>query len=517
MTSATTNRGAHPIRSTEHESPDRRQHLETWGRSSPPTTLYTSSVRRSCCDDDRASAVLSVDVRRRIDALGVDVADDQFSQIADGVRVRQRARRAAAGPRGANAQWSRGRTSRPATRWTAERVAAAIRAWVHETGEAPQATAWVGSRPQQSAAAAKWQRERPRWPSADTVRSLCGSWQQALEQAGCPIARQPPDLAYAERIEAARRMSAAGHTPAVIATQLGVSADTVRRYLRAGSCRRCGAPVTASQSGYCAGCIFQATHVRLYPREEISRRLIEWQRQTGAPPRVSDWTLPTSGPPNRYEREYPYWPPASSAASAFGSWRAMLREHGLPAHTREPWTRQDILDALIDGATRLGQTPSIALARADEHLPSVATVAKVFGSWNDALAAAGLEALRIAPRQWTNAQILAALRDYARDHGRAPTGAELITNGGPAPNTVASHFGTWNAALDAAGVGRPQRPLRWTEDAVIAALQAFAAEHGRRPQARDFSTAIDRSRWPNPGTVAQCFGSWNTALRAAAL
>jgi hypothetical protein len=347
---------------------------------------------------------------------------------------------------------------------------------------------------------------------------LCGSWSAALEQAGCPVGRVAPELPYGERIEQARRMAAAGHTPAVIASHIGVSPDSVRRYLRAGSCRKCGAPVTASATGYCARCIFQATHVGLYTRAELLQRLREWHEQTGEAPRCTDWGAAATTPPNRYEREYPHWPPASSATATFGSWRAMLRAAGMQAHQREPWTRQDILDALRDGAQRLGRSPTVALAKCDGPLPSVTAVSRHFATWNAGLHAAGLEVSRIAPRDWDKAQILAALRGFERNHGRAPTAAEFAaTDSAPAANTVAAHFGSWNAALDAAGVARLPRPLRWDDAAVLAALREFSAEHGRRPKARDFAGANRDGRWPSPSTVALRFGSWSNAVRAAGL
>jgi ribosomal protein L37E len=252
--------------------------------------------------------------------------------------------------------------------------------------------------------------------------------------------RQPaPELPYAERIAQAKRMAAAGQTTAEIASHIGMSTTSVRRYLRAEGCRRCGSRITASATGYCASCIFEATHVALYTRDEILERLGDWHELEGYAPRCTDWALGGKGPRNRYEREYPHWPPASSAA--FGSWRAMLRVAGMPAHQREAWTRQDVLDALNDAAARLGRTPTIAHAKGDRRLPTISTVSALFGSWNLALRAAGLTPSRIAPRQWDKVQIVAVLRQFERDHGRSPTGPDFTAaDGAPTQSTVAAHF-----------------------------------------------------------------------------
>lgn len=63
----------------------------------------------------------------------------------------------------------------------------------------------------------------------DTVQRLCGSCAEALEQSGYPPAKAKPDLGYAERIQQAQSMATAGHAPAAIAKQIGVSRSSVAR------------------------------------------------------------------------------------------------------------------------------------------------------------------------------------------------------------------------------------------------------------------------------------------------
>jgi hypothetical protein len=61
---------------------------------------------------------------------------------------------------------------------------------------------------------------------------------------------------------------------------------------------------------------------------------------------------------------------------------------------------------------------------------------------------------RPAPRRWSETAILEALRGFYREHLRAPTSTEWKTAGDDHPTyiTVRERFGSWAAALDAAGL-----------------------------------------------------------------
>ena len=109
---------------------------------------------------------------------------------------------------------------------------------------------------------------------------------------------------------------------------------------------------------------------------------------------------------------------------------------------------------------------------------------------------------------------------WRRDHPAAPT-----------RNTVTRAFGTWHAALEAAGLAaRAARgPKRAGGDAkrreqqnanrarVIASVRRFEAEHGRLPRAMEFFrwriAAVPDS--PTQGTVYNLFpGGWDAVLAA---
>ena len=123
-------------------------------------------------------------------------------------------------------------------------------------------------------------------------------------------------------------------------------------------------------------------------------------------------------------------------------------------------------------------------------------------------------------RYWTEDRIVAALRAWAARTGRPPTTIEWHRRGPdwPCHGTVLRVYGSWAAALDAAGLecAHPYaRRGRWPPERIVAAMQAWAERQGRRPTYTDWVLAgPDR---PSAQTVEHASGSWQRALRAAGL
>jgi hypothetical protein len=110
--------------------------------------------------------------------------------------------------------------------------------------------------------------------------------------------------------------------------------------------------------------------------------------------------------------------------------------------------------------------------------------------------------------------VLDAIRAWARERGRPPTQADWTAPGDPRwPSyvTVTTHFGTWRAALEAAGL-RPNRRL-WSHEEIVEALRRWTREHGRPPRQRDL--VYGASGLPAPHTIRRRFGSYRAALDAA--
>jgi hypothetical protein len=324
----------------------------------------------------------------------------------------------------------------------------------------------------------------------------------------------------------------------------------------------------------------------------VVRALGSWSSELGRPPRSYDWSPPAAragGFPlagaERWEREYPRWPHHALVCARFGSWRAALEAAGLPvaaplrvgrrervaiAQRLQGELSADEIAALIGvhprtvrsywragvcarcggpqivpGASSCADCiPYVAQRRPSRALvvralrrwaretgtpprrqdwqqpggkweleypawPSAGDVDSHFDSWPQALAAAGLRPHR---RTWTRAAIIAALQTWAAAHGRAPYHDEWQTGGleHPPAGTVKHVFGSWSAGLRAAGL-EPARHAPWTEDELLASLRAFVRDHGRPPTTSDLRDTRG-TPYPSASAVIRTLGSLRTAL-----
>ncbi|KXB01849.1 hypothetical protein AKJ43_03020 [candidate division MSBL1 archaeon SCGC-AAA261D19] len=149
-----------------------------------------------------------------------------------------------------------------------------------------------------------------------------------------------------------------------------------------------------------------------------------------------------------------------AARKRFGSWNRAKEEAGLETFG---WSKEKIVDKLKELAEDLGRPPA---ARDNSRLAQAAR--NHFGSWNDAKRAAGL---RVFPapngRNWSKERVIQELKRLAGKVGRVPRRADDQNLAGAASR----QFGSWNQALEAAGVGSmepredsiPIAPSKWEE------------------------------------------------------
>jgi hypothetical protein len=121
--------------------------------------------------------------------------------------------------------------------------------------------------------------------------------------------------------------------------------------------------------------------------------------------------------------------------------------------------------------------------------------------------------VRFRRRNIPDHELIRDLRRVARAYGRRRvTSALYAARGKFRPNTLARRFGSWNAALRAAGL--PVTHL-WgvTDEALFDNLAAVWRKIGHQPTARELTKRGGFSKFAG-STYKRRFGSWHKALRA---
>lgn len=118
----------------------------------------------------------------------------------------------------------------------------------------------------------------------------------------------------------------------------------------------------------------------------------------------------------------------------------------------EPTDRDTLVRALRDLADRLDKTPTSRDVHSDGDTPGIHEYQDEFGTWNAALEAAGLQPNETKPENFTDDELLDDLREFADSTGGVPTSSQMIEDGPHSISTYYNRFGGWVAALDAAGL-----------------------------------------------------------------
>lgn len=169
------------------------------------------------------------------------------------------------------------------------------------------------------------------------------------------------------------------------------------------------------------------------------------------------------GRPPRYDEMRIKGPHSTSVfESRFGSWGEALEEAGLdPDRSRETIQREDwasseeVLGEIHSLGKELGRAPTVSEMRSDGGWsPGVAQ--SIFGSWNEAIEAAGFTPNRPGKPSgdggfYSDAELLDSLREFADELGRQPTSTEMEQHGPHSPTTYQNRFGSWNAAIEKVG------------------------------------------------------------------
>jgi hypothetical protein len=239
--------------------------------------------------------------------------------------------------------------------------------------------------------------------------------------------------------------------------------------------------------------------------------------------------------PMNFDWAHDHEPPlANQAIRYFGPWDEALRQIGLDPERirlapptwrgRSPWRHADkaAIIAQLRRRESAGEPLSWKKIVHTKSGPAFLNRAKrLFGSWSRALAAAGIDPFAGAKAPWPTADKAAILAEIRRrKRARESLRYSKIAAGKwgqPLLKRSEFLFGSWNAALRAAGIEPEGGYSVWAK----ADKAAILAEIRRRKRAREalVSGQVAKEKWGRGllQRTTNLFGSWNATLRAAGI
>jgi len=198
----------------------------------------------------------------------------------------------------------------------------------------------------------------------------------------------------------------------------------------------------------------------------------------------------------------------STYIDRFGSWAEALEAAGLDPADRSSRHQQVSDDELLADLHRLrdelGQKPT-ATDVVEEGNHGIATYQRRFGSWSEALDAAGIETEPDGPR---DDELLADLHRLHDERDKVPSLLDVQDDGQYTEKQYRTGFGSWSEALDAAGFDPDRGP---TDEELLAELRRLRDDLEKRPSMNDMT---DHGAY-GCSTYQRRFGSWSGALEEA--
>jgi hypothetical protein len=176
------------------------------------------------------------------------------------------------------------------------------------------------------------------------------------------------------------------------------------------------------------------------------------------------------------------------------------------------WSDEELLEELrswLDRALSSSGGAYERVRRSNAAMPTLSTICRRFGSWQQALEEAGHTRERRVLRRYTNDELLNAVRTWidsggdgrATSYSRDAKRAEL-----PSYNTVFLRFGSWRAALRA--IGLEARNRRWSSDEALDAVAQWIVQASDTTFGAYARAAMGNPDLPSPATVTARLGSW---------
>lgn len=186
------------------------------------------------------------------------------------------------------------------------------------------------------------------------------------------------------------------------------------------------------------------------------------------------------------------------------------------------YSEEELLSDLRSLRDKLGRPPKTTDLTFREDVATSATYNNRFGSWSEALEAAGIEpedtqsrAADHIPLEERKQELVEELRRVAEDLGHTPTTAEVDEFAGFSVGAYRGAFGDWESALQAIGL-EPRDRANIPEEVLVDDLRTFA-EYGPGNTTTPRASEMDAVGPHTSSTYENRFGSWGAALAQAGL
>ncbi len=202
----------------------------------------------------------------------------------------------------------------------------------------------------------------------------------------------------------------------------------------------------------------------------------------------------------------------------YGSWRTAVEAAGIAYDSirkYRDWSKERIIST-IQELEKQGVDLSFRSMMLSKYAPMVYAAIRPnhFGSWKDALAAAGLAPEEIYRyRSWDDDQIITEIKRL-KDSGADLSSKKMDETANPLIATARRRFGNWGAALERAGIDYNliRRRRRWTREQILGEI--------RELNTKGADLRSGEIRRQNPALFAAAckprfFGSWSKALQAS--
>jgi biotin operon repressor len=202
----------------------------------------------------------------------------------------------------------------------------------------------------------------------------------------------------------------------------------------------------------------------------------------------------------------------------FGSWAKAVEAAGLDyedVRRYRSWNKEQIIKT-IQKLEQEGADLSFRAMMLSKYAPMVYAAIREnhFGSWRQALEAAGLPASEIYRyRSWTDEQILEEIRRLKKE-GFDLSSKKMDEAANPLIATARRRFGNWGAAVERAGLNYEaiRQRRRWTREQIAEEIQRLHKEGA------DLRSGEIRKTHPSLFAAAckdRFYGGWKHALEAA--